>query len=160
MQLMPGTGDQMKVGDIHQKEANIHAGVKYIRFMVDKYFANEPMDDTNKLLFAFAAYNAGPGRIHSLREEAAKKGLDPNVWIGSVELSPQQESEWRRSHTSQISTNITSPTNWWPSKKKKGKKSGNRCKTSHCSSRALKQRVFHHAHLQDDSGWAPAEPFT
>jgi membrane-bound lytic murein transglycosylase MltF len=86
MQLMPGTGDQMKVGDIHQKEANIHAGVKYIRFMVDKYFANEPMDDTNKLLFAFAAYNAGPGRIHSLREEAAKKGLDPNVWIGSVEL--------------------------------------------------------------------------
>lgn len=85
MQLMPGTGEQMKVGDIHQKEANIHAGVKYIRFMVDKYFANEPMDDTNKLLFAFAAYNAGPGRIHSLREEAAKQGLDPNVWFGNVE---------------------------------------------------------------------------
>ena len=85
MQLMPATGEQMKVGDIHQKEANIHAGVKYIRFMVDKYFANEPMDDTNKLLFAFAAYNAGPGRIHSLREEAAKKGLDPNVWFGNVE---------------------------------------------------------------------------
>ena len=39
MQLMPATGEQMKVGDIHQKEANIHAGVKYIRFMVDKYFA-------------------------------------------------------------------------------------------------------------------------
>jgi membrane-bound lytic murein transglycosylase MltF len=85
MQLMPGTGEQMKVGDIHQKEANIHAGVKYIRFMVDKYYANEPMDETNKLLFAFAAYNAGPGRIHSLREEAAKKGLDPNVWFGNVE---------------------------------------------------------------------------
>jgi membrane-bound lytic murein transglycosylase MltF len=86
MQLMPATGDQMKVGDIHQKEANIHAGVKYIRFMVDKYFANEPMDETNKILFAFAAYNAGPGRIHSLRVEAAKKGLSPNVWIYNVEL--------------------------------------------------------------------------
>jgi len=86
MQLMPATGEQMKVGDIHQEEANIHAGVKYIRFMVDKYFANEPMDDTNKLLFAFAAYNAGPGRIHSLREEAGKKGLDPNVWFGNVEF--------------------------------------------------------------------------
>lgn len=86
MQLMPATGEQMKVGDIHQEEANIHAGVKYIRFMVDKYFANEPMDGTNKLLFAFAAYNAGPGRIHSLREEAAKKGLDPNVWIDNVEM--------------------------------------------------------------------------
>lgn len=90
MQLMPGTGDQMSVGDIHQEEANIHAGVKYIRFMVDKYYANEPMDDTNKLLFAFAAYNAGPGRIHSLREEAAKKGWDPNVWIGNVELIAAQ----------------------------------------------------------------------
>ena len=86
MQLMPATGEQMRVGDIHEEEANIHAGVKYIRFMVDKYFANEPMDDTNKLLFAFAAYNAGPGRIHSLREEASKKGLDPNVWIDNVEM--------------------------------------------------------------------------
>jgi membrane-bound lytic murein transglycosylase MltF len=86
MQLMPTTGEQMKVGDIHQEEANIHAGVKYIRFMVDKYFASQPMDDTNKLLFAFAAYNAGPGRIHSLREEAPKKGLDPNVWVNNVEM--------------------------------------------------------------------------
>ena len=76
----------MKVGDIHQEEANIHAGVKYIRFMVDKYFANEPMDDTDKILFAFAAYNCGPGRVHSLREEAAKKGFDPNVWFDNVEL--------------------------------------------------------------------------
>jgi membrane-bound lytic murein transglycosylase MltF len=86
MQLMPPTGDQMKVGDIHQEEANIHAGVKYIRFMVDKYFANEPMDETNKILFAFAAYNAGPGRIHALRQEAGKKGLNPNIWIDNVEL--------------------------------------------------------------------------
>jgi membrane-bound lytic murein transglycosylase MltF len=86
MQLMPATAEQMKVGDIHQEEANIHAGVKYIRFMVDKYFANEPMTDTNKILFAFASYNAGPGRIHSLRQEAAKKGLDSNVWTSNVEL--------------------------------------------------------------------------
>jgi membrane-bound lytic murein transglycosylase MltF len=86
MQLMPDTGNEMKVGDIHQQEANIHAGVKYIRFMVDRYFANEPMTDTNKLLFAFAAYNAGPGRVHSLRVEAAQKGLDPNVWIDNVEM--------------------------------------------------------------------------
>jgi len=49
-------------------------------------FANEPMDDTNKLLFAFAAYNAGPGRIHSLREAALKRGLDPNVWVNNVEM--------------------------------------------------------------------------
>jgi membrane-bound lytic murein transglycosylase MltF len=86
MQLMPATGEQMKVGDITQTDANVHAGVKYIRFMVDKYFANEPMTDTNKLLFAFAAYNAGPGRVHALRMEAAQKGLDPNVWVDNVEM--------------------------------------------------------------------------
>jgi membrane-bound lytic murein transglycosylase MltF len=86
MQLMPDTGQQMNVGDIKQIDANIHAGVKYIRFMVDKYFANEPMTDTNKLLFAFAAYNAGPGRIHSLQVEAGQKGLDPNVWVDNVEM--------------------------------------------------------------------------
>jgi membrane-bound lytic murein transglycosylase MltF len=86
MQLMPATGEQMKVGDITQLDANVHAGVKYIRFMVDKYFANEPMTDTNKLLFAFAAYNAGPGRVHVLRVEAAQKGLDPNVWVDNVEM--------------------------------------------------------------------------
>jgi membrane-bound lytic murein transglycosylase MltF len=86
MQLMPATGEQMQVGDISQTEANIHAGVKYIRFMVDKYFANEPMTDTNQLLLAFAAYNAGSGRVHALRVEAAQKGFDPNVWIDNVEV--------------------------------------------------------------------------
>jgi membrane-bound lytic murein transglycosylase MltF len=86
MQLMPATGEQMKVGDVHQAEANIHAGVKYIRYMVDQYYANEPMDDLNKILFAFASYNAGPGRIHQLRQLAAQRGLNPNVWIDNVDM--------------------------------------------------------------------------
>ena len=34
----------------------------------------------------FASYNAGPGRIHQLRQTAATKGLDPNVWIDNVEM--------------------------------------------------------------------------
>jgi membrane-bound lytic murein transglycosylase MltF len=86
MQVMPATGKEMRVGDIRQTEPNIHAGVKYIRFMVDQYFKDEPMDDLNKGLFAFAAYNAGPGRVRQLRREAAKRGLDPNLWFNHVEL--------------------------------------------------------------------------
>jgi membrane-bound lytic murein transglycosylase MltF len=86
MQLMPDTGKQMNVGDIHQQEANIHAGIKYFHSMVEKNYGNEPMDDLNKILFTFAAYNCGPGRIKQLREEAAAKGLDPNVWIDNVEV--------------------------------------------------------------------------
>jgi membrane-bound lytic murein transglycosylase MltF len=56
-----------------------------MRFMMDQYFANEPMDNLNKGLMTFAAYNAGPGRLKALRRETEKRGLDPNVWFGNVE---------------------------------------------------------------------------
>jgi membrane-bound lytic murein transglycosylase MltF len=85
MQVMPATGKEMRVGDIKETDANVHAGVKYIRFMVDQYFADEPMDRLNKGLFAFAAYNCGPGRLRQLRKEAQTKGLNPNIWFNNVE---------------------------------------------------------------------------
>jgi membrane-bound lytic murein transglycosylase MltF len=86
MQVMPATGKSMKTGDITQIEPNIHAGVKFIRAMMNEYYANEPMDQLNKGLFSFAAYNAGPGRIRGLRKLAAQRGLNPNVWFNNVEL--------------------------------------------------------------------------
>jgi membrane-bound lytic murein transglycosylase MltF len=85
MQVMPATGKELKVGDITEIESNIHAGVKYMRFMIDRYYADEPMDNLNKALMTFASYNAGPGRIRQLRAETKKRGLDPNVWFGNVE---------------------------------------------------------------------------
>ncbi len=85
MQLMPKTGQSLEVGDIRQLEPNIHAGVKYMRQMRDQNFENEPMDNLNKALFTFAAYNAGVGRIRQLRQEAGQRGLNPNVWFGNVE---------------------------------------------------------------------------
>jgi len=86
MQLMPETGRAMDVGDIHEIEPNIHAGIKYIRFMEDKYFADAPMTKRNKALFAFASYNAGPARVEELRRIARERGLDENVWFNNVEL--------------------------------------------------------------------------
>ena len=56
-----------------------------MRLMIDQYYKDEPMDHLNKGLFAFASYNAGPGRVRQLRQEAEKRGLDPNVWFGNVE---------------------------------------------------------------------------
>jgi membrane-bound lytic murein transglycosylase MltF len=85
MQVMPATGKELKVGDITKVEPNINAGVKYMRFMMDQYFKDEPMDELNKSLMTFASYNAGPGRVRQLRREAEKRGLDPNVWFGNVE---------------------------------------------------------------------------
>ena len=86
MQVMPATGKDMKVGDINQLEPNIHAGVKFLRAMMNEYYAKEPMDQLNRGLFTFAAYNAGPGRVRGLRRTAAERGLDPNVWFNNVEL--------------------------------------------------------------------------
>jgi membrane-bound lytic murein transglycosylase MltF len=84
MQLMPATGEELKV-DITKTGDNIRGGVKYIRLMIDKYYRNEAMDELNKALFAFAAYNCGPGRVKQLRREAAARGLDANVWFDNVE---------------------------------------------------------------------------
>ena len=85
MQLMPSTGKDLAVGDITKMEPNIHAGVKYFRFMMDTFYKDDPMDSTNKALMTLASYNAGPGRMRQIRAETAKRGLDPNVWFGNVE---------------------------------------------------------------------------
>ena len=85
MQVMPATGKDMNVGDITLTDPNINAGVKYMRFMIDRFFEQEPMTKLDKALFAFAAYNAGPGRVAQLRKEAARRHLDPNVWFHNVE---------------------------------------------------------------------------
>jgi membrane-bound lytic murein transglycosylase MltF len=39
-----------------------------------------------RALFAFASYNAGPGRISQMRKLAEKRGLDPNQWLNNVEI--------------------------------------------------------------------------
>ena len=85
MQVMPETGKQMGVGDITQLEPNIHAGVKYLKYVENTYFADAPMDPLVKALFAFASYNAGPSRIQELRKEAGRRGYDPNRWFRNVE---------------------------------------------------------------------------
>ncbi|MNV77460.1 membrane-bound lytic transglycosylase F [compost metagenome] len=85
MQVMPATGKELGVGNIAEVEPNINAGIKYMRWMIDQYYDKEPMTKLDKALFAFASYNAGAGRISKLRKEAAKRGLDPNVWFHNVE---------------------------------------------------------------------------
>jgi len=88
MQVLPGTAadPNVKIANIEKLENNIHAGMKYLRFIIDRYYKDEPMDDINKLLFAFASYNAGPARVKRLRKKAAAMGLDPNVWFRNVEI--------------------------------------------------------------------------
>jgi membrane-bound lytic murein transglycosylase MltF len=85
MQLMPNTGRTLGVGDIYKADPNVHAGAKYMTQLMDVYFKDVPFDDQNRNLFAFAAYDMGPGAIQLLRREAKAQKLDPNVWFNNVE---------------------------------------------------------------------------
>ena len=86
MQIMPATGADLKVGDIHQIEPNIHGGAKYMDQLMTRYFPDAKFSEEVRPLFAFAAYNAGPGNISRMRKEAAKRGLNPDKWFNNVEL--------------------------------------------------------------------------
>jgi membrane-bound lytic murein transglycosylase MltF len=86
MQLMPATGQQMKVGDIHVAEANVHAGTKYMDQLMTTYFRDAQFSEGNRPLFAFASYNCGPGNVAKARTEAERRGLDPNKWFNNVEV--------------------------------------------------------------------------
>ncbi|MGH9323738.1 MAG: transglycosylase SLT domain-containing protein [Vicinamibacteria bacterium] len=88
MQVMPATARDKAVSipDIENLESNIHAGIKYNRWVVDNFYDDEGMRPVDRSLFAFASYNAGPGRVARLRKEAVEQGLDPNRWFNHVEL--------------------------------------------------------------------------
>ena len=86
MQIMPATGKELRVGNIHQVEPNIHGGAKYMDQLMTRYFPDAHFSESNRTLFAFASYNAGPGNISRMRKEAAKRGLDPDKWFNNVEL--------------------------------------------------------------------------
>jgi membrane-bound lytic murein transglycosylase MltF len=88
MQVMPATARDKAVNipDITKLENNIHAGIKYNRWMEDNFYNEPGITPRDKALFAFASYNAGPGKVASLRREAAAQGLDPDKWFNNVEL--------------------------------------------------------------------------
>jgi membrane-bound lytic murein transglycosylase MltF len=86
MQIMLATGAALKVGDITILEPNIHAGAKYMDQLMTRYFSDANFSEHNRTLFALASYNAGPGRVIQMREEAQKRGLDPDKWFNNVEL--------------------------------------------------------------------------
>jgi membrane-bound lytic murein transglycosylase MltF len=93
MQLLPSTAADPAVAikNINKAEPNVHAGIKYMRWIVDNYFDDEDLSPREQTLFAFASYNAGPSRIRRLRRKAEKRGLDPDIWLDNVEVIAAEE---------------------------------------------------------------------
>ena len=67
-------------------ERNVQAGTKYVDQLMSRYFPDAKFSDTDRTLFTFASYKAGPEVIAQMRTEAASRGLDPNQWFNNVEL--------------------------------------------------------------------------
>ena len=88
MQVLPSTSASKAVGipDISSIDDNVHAGVKYLHWLRETYYSNEAISALDRVLFSFAAYNAGPGNMKRARRRAKKLGFDPNRWFGNVEI--------------------------------------------------------------------------
>ena len=62
-----------------------------MRYLIDVYIGDEPsVNERNRMLFAFAAYNAGPANLTKFRRVAKAEGLNPDVWFDSVEHAAAQ----------------------------------------------------------------------
>jgi membrane-bound lytic murein transglycosylase F len=83
MQVLPRTADEFGFEDLHDPEEAIHAGVKYLDWVRDRFEADLGVQD--RMWFTLAAYNAGAGHVRDARRLASQLGLNPNKWFGNVE---------------------------------------------------------------------------
>jgi membrane-bound lytic murein transglycosylase MltF len=87
MQLLPSTAEYVGIPDITEIENNIHAGVKYLSYLRNKYFSDPDLAEIDRFAFTWAAYNAGPSKVQKMRARAKKMELDPNKWFQNVEYA-------------------------------------------------------------------------
>lgn len=88
MQIKASTAKDKNVNikNIKDMESNIHAGVKYLAFLKERYFSSEEYTEENSENFALAAYNAGPRKVLQMQNRAEKMGLNRYKWYKNVEI--------------------------------------------------------------------------
>lgn len=89
MQMLPSTARDPNVGlpDVNDPETSVHAFARYFSFLRENYLDQPELSEHDRMMMTLASYNAGPGRIRSLRRKAS----DPNVWKDSVEWEVWKE---------------------------------------------------------------------
>lgn len=106
MQILPSVAADREIGISgidKDPDRNVEAGAKYLRHLIDTYVNDQRLQPRDRQLFAFAAYNSGPGNLRKFRKKAKAMGLDPNIWFGNVENAA---SEIVRRETVQYVSNI------------------------------------------------------
>lgn len=85
MQITPSAAQRVGVSNIHNLDANVQAGAKYLAMIRRKFFSSPKLNERERMAFTLAAYNIGPERVQGMRAEARRRGLNPNQWFFQVE---------------------------------------------------------------------------
>lgn len=85
MQLMPATARNLGISQdrVFDPESNIHGATRLISQLNSHYSSIH--NESERINFILAAYNAGPGHVDDARALAAKNGKDRNVWKDNVD---------------------------------------------------------------------------
>ncbi len=82
MQLMPGVSAEVGVANATHPEANIRAGVLYLRRLSNQFREAESSD---RLALVLAAYFLGPGHVFDAQDLARELGLNAQTWRRGIE---------------------------------------------------------------------------
>ena len=79
MQVMPRTGREYGVNDLHDAKQNIYAGVKHLQWLQAQW-EDDIIDDEERLKFVLASYNVGLGHLQDAVRLTEKYGGDIHSW--------------------------------------------------------------------------------
>ena len=86
MQVTMATAEEMGIDNRLDPEQSIHAGVKYLSILRNR-FSDIP-NPRDRILFSLAAYNVGYGHVRDAQEIARSQGLPPDRWISLEKVLP------------------------------------------------------------------------
>jgi len=82
--MMAAEGQTLPASD-EELASTVQAATQHADQLMSRDFPDAKFSDLDRTLFTFASYKAGAEKIASMRQEAAKRGLDPNQWFNNVE---------------------------------------------------------------------------
>jgi len=86
MQVMPSVASRKGHEDLLDPEANIKAGTDILLGIQKKYRLWGTPEE--RIKYALASYNAGPGKVRKCVDHAIELGVDPNLWDNVASLVP------------------------------------------------------------------------
>jgi membrane-bound lytic murein transglycosylase F len=79
MQLMPKTAEAFGVSNPENPLQSIQGGLRYLHWL-EKYWKNTIEEESERIKFILASYNAGQEHVADARRLTEKYGGDPNLW--------------------------------------------------------------------------------